>query len=182
MRIRKFYLFKFLASSPVAPPPRKKCLSHYRHPKNVLNTQLDKWFDIFTCCCCCKVASVVSDSVRPHRWPPSRLPYPWDSPGKNTGMSYHFLLQCTKVKSEKWSHSVVYDSSRPHELQPTRLLRPWDFPGKSTGVGCHCLNVKTCFCCCVFVSLGTFIGISLYSCIDSDSERLLLLGGWEFQV
>ena len=43
-------------------------------------------------------------------------------------------------------------------------------------MGCHCLNVKTCFCCCVFVSLGTFIGISLYSCIDSDSERLLLLG------
>ena len=100
MRIRKFYLFKFLASSPVAPPPRKKFLSHYRHPKNVLNTQLDKWFDIFTCCCCCKVASVMADSVRPHRWPPTRLPHPWDSPGKNTGVGCHFLLQCTKVKSE----------------------------------------------------------------------------------
>ena len=93
MRIRKFYLFKFLASSPVAPPPREKFLSHYRHPKNVLNTQLDKWFDIFTCCCCCKVASVMADSVRPHRWPPTRLPHPWDSPGKNTGVGCHFLLQ-----------------------------------------------------------------------------------------
>ena len=30
-----------------------------------------------------KVASVVSDSVRPHRWQPTRLPHPWDSPGKN---------------------------------------------------------------------------------------------------
>ena len=52
------------------------------------------------CCCCCLVASVVSDSVRPHRWQPTRIPRPWDSPGKNTGVSCHFLLQCRKVKSE----------------------------------------------------------------------------------
>ena len=45
-------------------------------------------------------ASVVSDSVRPHRRQPTRLPSPWDSPGKNTGVGYHFLLQCMKVKSE----------------------------------------------------------------------------------
>ena len=38
--------------------------------------------------------------VRPHRWQPTRLPLPWDSPGKNTGVGYHFLLQCMKVKSE----------------------------------------------------------------------------------
>ena len=31
---------------------------------------------------------------------PTRLPHPWDSPGKNTGVSCHFLLQCIKVKSE----------------------------------------------------------------------------------
>ena len=42
----------------------------------------------------------VSDSVRPHRWQPTRLPCPWDSPGKNTGVGCHFLLQCMKVKSE----------------------------------------------------------------------------------
>ena len=42
---------------------------------------------------CCEVASVVSDSVRPHRRKPTRLPRPWDSPGKNTGMGCHFLLQ-----------------------------------------------------------------------------------------
>ena len=34
--------------------------------------------------CCCCVASVVSDSVRPHRWQPTRLRHSWDSPGKNT--------------------------------------------------------------------------------------------------
>ena len=42
----------------------------------------------------------MSDSVRPHRWQATRLPGPWDSPGKNTGVGCHFLLQCMKVKSE----------------------------------------------------------------------------------
>ena len=42
----------------------------------------------------------MSDSVQPHRQQPTRLPHPWDSPGKNTGMGCHFLLQCMKVKSE----------------------------------------------------------------------------------
>ena len=39
-------------------------------------------------------------TVRPQRWQPIRLPRPWDSPGKNTGVGCHFLLQCMKVKSE----------------------------------------------------------------------------------
>jgi len=43
---------------------------------------------------------VVSDSVRPHRRQPTRLPRPWDSPGKNTGVGSHFLLQCINVKSQ----------------------------------------------------------------------------------
>ena len=38
--------------------------------------------------------------MQPHRWQPTRLPRPWDSPGKNTGVDCHFLLQCMKVKSE----------------------------------------------------------------------------------
>ena len=48
----------------------------------------------------CWVTSVVSDSVRPHRRQPTRLPHPWDSPGKNSGVGCHFLLQCMKVKNE----------------------------------------------------------------------------------
>ena len=44
--------------------------------------------------------SVVSDSAEPQIWQPIRLPCPWDSPGKNTGVGCHFLLQCMKVKSE----------------------------------------------------------------------------------
>ena len=42
----------------------------------------------------------MSDSVWPQRWQPTRLRCPWDSPGKNTGVDCHFLLQCRKVKSE----------------------------------------------------------------------------------
>ena len=42
----------------------------------------------------------MSDSVQPHRWQPTRLPHPWDSPGKNIGVGCHFPLQCRKVKSE----------------------------------------------------------------------------------
>ena len=51
-------------------------------------------------CCCCQVASVMSDTAWPHRRQPTRLRHPWDSPGKNTGVGCHFLLQCMKVKSE----------------------------------------------------------------------------------
>ena len=42
----------------------------------------------------------MSDSVGPHRRQPTRLPHPWDSPGKNNGVGCHFLLQSMKVKSE----------------------------------------------------------------------------------
>ena len=52
----------------------------------------------FSFCCC--VASVMSNSVRPHKRQPTRLLRPWDSPGKNTGVGCHFLLQCMKVERE----------------------------------------------------------------------------------
>ena len=42
----------------------------------------------------------MSDSMWPHRRQPTRLPSLWDSPGKNTGVGCHFLLQCVKMKSE----------------------------------------------------------------------------------
>ena len=56
----------------------------------------------------------MSDSLRPLRQQPTRPPRPWDSPGKNTGVGCHFLLQCMKVKSE----SEVTQSC------PT-LVTPW---------------------------------------------------------
>ena len=51
--------------------------------------------------------------MRPHRRQPTRLPCPWDSPGKNTGVGCHFLLQCMKVKSEQEVAHSCLDSSDP---------------------------------------------------------------------
>ena len=81
----------------------------------------------------------MSDSVRPHRRQPTKLPRPWDSLGKNTGVSCHFLLQCRKMKSESEVTQLCRTLRDPMDCRPTRLLRPWDFSGKSAGVGCHCL-------------------------------------------
>ena len=81
-----------------------------------------KRYRVCVCVCVCIVKSVVSDSVRPHRRQPTRLLCPWDSPGKNTGVGCHCLLQCMKVKSE----------SEVAQLSPT-LSDPmdWSLPGSS---------------------------------------------------
>ena len=73
---------------------------------------------LLCCCCCCSVASVVSDSVRPHRRQPTRLPRPWDSPGKNTGVACHFLLQFRKVKSESEVAQSCPTLSDPMDCSP----------------------------------------------------------------
>ena len=71
------------------------------------------------CCCCCRqVASVVSDSVRPQRRQPTRLPRPWDSPGKNTGVGCHFLLHCVKVKGEREVAHSCPTLSDPMDCSP----------------------------------------------------------------
>ena len=60
----------------------------------------------------------MSDSVRPHRRQPTRLPRPWDSPGKNTGVGCHFLLQCRKVKSESEVTQSCPTLSDPTDCSP----------------------------------------------------------------
>ena len=60
----------------------------------------------------------MSDSVRPQRRQPTRLPCPWDSPSKNTGVSCHFLLQCTKVKSESEVTQLCPTLSDPTDSSP----------------------------------------------------------------
>src|SRR5574339_571334 len=85
----------------------------------------------------------MSDSVQPYRWQPTRLPRPWDSPGKNTGVGCHFLLQCMKVKSENevaQSHPTLNDpmdcslpGSSVHRILQARILE-WvaiSFSGRS---------------------------------------------------
>ena len=71
--------------------------------------------------------AAVFDSGRPHRRQPTRFPCPWDSPGKNTGVGCHFLLQC----SEKWKVKVKSESEVAQSC-PT-LSDPMDcsLPGSS---------------------------------------------------
>ena len=65
----------------------------------------------------------MSDSVRPRRQQPTRLPRPWDSPGKNAGAGCHFLLQCVKVKVRGKSLSRVRLFATPrtaaHQAPPS---------------------------------------------------------------
>ena len=74
----------------------------------------------------------MSDSLRPHRRKPTRLPSSWDSPGKNTGVGCHFLLQFMKVKSESEITQSCLTLSDPmdcrlpgssiHEILQARVL------------------------------------------------------------
>ena len=58
--------------------------------------------------------------MRPHRQQPTRLPHPWDSPGKNTGVGCHFPLQCMKVKVKLLSRVRLLATPRPaaHQAPP----------------------------------------------------------------
>ena len=53
-----------------------------------------------------------------HRRQPTRLPHPWDSPGKNTGGGCHLLLQCIKVKSESEVAQSCPTLSNPMDCSP----------------------------------------------------------------
>ena len=103
-----------------------------------------------------------TNSVWPHRWQPTRLPHPWDSPGKNTGVDCHFLLQCMKVKSESEVVQLFLTLHDPMDCSPpgssghgifqARVLE-WGaiaFSSKNTLVNSN-YNVSigagsTCFC------------------------------------
>ena len=90
----------------------------------------------------------MSDSARSHTRQSTRLPRPWDSPGKNTGVGCHFLLQCVKVKSESevaQSCSTLHDSidcslpgSSVHGIFQARVLE-WGAIAFSKG---RCSRIK----------------------------------------
>ena len=60
----------------------------------------------------------MSDSVRPHGWQPTSLPCRWDSPGKNTGVGCHVLLQGMKVKSGNEVAKACLTLSDPMDCSP----------------------------------------------------------------
>ena len=91
----------------------------------------------------------MSDSVQSHIWQPTRFPRPWDSPGKNTGVGCHFLLQCRKVTSE----SEVAQSCGFWKIWPWFILLSCLF------------SAYTC-CCCLSVAK-----LSLTLCNSVDHSR-----------
>ena len=100
-------------------------------------------------CCYCEVTLVVSNSVRPHRWQPTRPHCPWDSPGKNTGVGCHFLLQCMKVKSKSEVAQLCLTLSDPmdcslpgssvHGIFQARVLE-WGAIAFSIPLRCLCTS------------------------------------------
>ena len=84
-------------------------------------------------------------SVRPQRWQPTKLPCPWDSPGKNTGVGCHFLLQCMKVKSESEVASHVQLLANPWTAAYQAPLST-GFARQEywSGLACHCLLLVPC--------------------------------------
>ena len=94
----------------------------------------------------------MSDSVWPHRRQPTRLPRPWDSPGKNTWVGCHFLLQCMKVKRESevaqscLTLSDPMDCSLPgssfHGIFQARVLE-WGAIAFSEAISWHSINLPS---------------------------------------
>ena len=107
----------------------------------------------------------MSDSVWPHRRQPTRLPRPWDSPGKNIGVGCHFLLQCMKVKSE----SEVTQSC------PT-LSDPMDcsLPGSSV---CGIFQARVLEWGAIVYLNGIYYKHSIYSVLDGLCGSFFCLDG-----
>ena len=179
-----FILFLFLAVLP--------CLelsggSWIDHPCFVPNLVGKHSFFHCCCCCCCWVASVVSDSVRPHRRQPTRLPRPWDSPGKNTGVGCHCHLQCMKVKSESevaqsWlTLSDPTDCSPPgssaHGIFQARVLE-WGAISFSTFTVTYPIEFrflsKCSLSCCEFLSSPCLLSVFIYLFIFTRNRCWIL--------
>ena len=131
----------------------------------------------------------MSDSVRPHRWQPMRLPRPWDSLGKNTGVGCHFLLQCRKVKSESEVSQLCPNLSDPMDCSPpgssargifqARVLE-WGaiaFPN-ITPLGLNYLIDRSLYLFITFILpplyLCTFITFAFHLVPTSDNRKSLL--------
>ena len=123
-----------------APPPlgfsRQEHWSESPFPSPMHESEKVKWSH-----------SVVSDSVRPHRWQPMRLPRPWGSPGKNTGVGCH-CFSCQHPKKQQmicisfslffWSASLsayyyLKDNWQERETERTDsfIFLPCNYPQNS---------------------------------------------------
>ena len=97
----------------------------------------------------------MSDSVRPHRRQPTRLPCPWDSPDKNTGVGCHFLLQCMKVKSESRVTQSYQTLSDSMDCSLSRFSVHRIFQAKVLELGAIAFSVSCFSCVQLFVTPWT---------------------------
>ena len=91
----------------------------------------------------------MSNSVRPQRQQPTRLPRPWDSPGKNTGVGCHFLLQCMKMKSEsevaQSCPTLLDPMDCAYQAPPSMVFSRQEYwSGVSLPSPCCCLVTSKC--------------------------------------
>ena len=133
----------------------------------------------------------MSDSVRPHRRQPTRLPHLWDSPGKNTGVGCHFLLQCMKVKSKSEVAQSCPTLSDPSDCSPPGSfvhgifqsgVLEWgaiafsDHRNWAVCFNCSCQSLKFLFCFCLtfhlWVSLVAPFKIESFSCNSLSCNSL----------
>ena len=121
----------------------------------------------------------MSDSARPHRRQRTRLRRPWDSPGKNTGVGCHFLLQCMKVKSESEVSQSCLTPSDPMDCSPpgssihgsfqTRVLE-WGARAFSDTYCSHVLKCLSLSCVQLFVTPSTVASQAPLSMLFSRQE------------
>ena len=124
----------------------------------------------------------MSDSVWPHRQQPTRLPHPWDSPGKNTGVGCCFLLQCMKVKNE----SKVAQSCSTLRLLPGSSIHGI-FQARVLEWGAIAFSNPRTARSCIFWLLPDFpewpqtcllVGSPAISCLSPYSPSDHRFGGW----
>ena len=119
----------------------------------------------------------MSNSVRPHRWQPTRLRCPWDSPGKNTGVGCHVLLQCMKVKSESEVAQLCPTLSDPMDCSLPGSSVHGIFQAKVLGWGAYSVTeckkrvyiyiyiYTLCMCVCIYICMYMYTCIHTYICI-----------------
>ena len=106
----------------------------------------------------------MSDSVQPHRWQPTRLPSPWDSPSKNTGVGCHFLLQCMQVKGQSEVAQSCPTLSDPMDCSPPGSSAHGIFQARVLEWGAIALSKR------IFLTQGSIPGLLHWQEDSYESE------------
>ena len=120
----------------------------------------------------------MSDSVRLHRRQPTRLLRPWDSPGKNTGVGCHFLLQCMKVKSESEVAQSCPTPSNPMDCSLPGYSVRGIFQARVLEWGAIAFSTLGCLLICesdlLFFSLKPAPSTVILTLINGNSVHMML--------